>query len=216
MRNRNDRNSYQGMGRSSQQGQQGYEDQGGRTSRGRAQNWGPQGSERDFGYGSTQESRDFRNQREDRYEGALDFGSHAFQPRHPSPSTSQRFGRAPKGFKRSDERIKEEICEMIMRDESIDASDVEIEVSSGEVTLTGTVPERKMKHAVEDLIEATLGVSDIHNQIKVKREESASASTASASQSATDREGDLERSSGKGLSAKKSASTASATQNPQH
>ncbi|MDB4967981.1 MAG: signaling domain protein osmotic stress response related protein [Myxococcales bacterium] len=84
-------------------------------------------------------------------------------------SQSQRqMGRPPKGFVRSDERLKEEISEIIMRTGWIDAGDVVIEVRDGEVTLTGTVDDRQQKRALEDLSVEVLGVKDVHNQVRVQ------------------------------------------------
>jgi osmotically-inducible protein OsmY len=79
-----------------------------------------------------------------------------------------RVGRPPKGFQRSDERVREEISEIIMRTYWIDAGDVTIEVRDGEVTLTGTVDDRQQKRAIEDVAEQVLGVKDVHNQIRVQ------------------------------------------------
>ena len=51
----------------------------------------------------------------------------------------------------------------------IDSSDVTVEVSGAKVVLEGTVPERRMKHAIEDLTDACPGVQDIENRIRVRR-----------------------------------------------
>ncbi len=79
-------------------------------------------------------------------------------------------GKAPKGYTRSDDRIREDLSDQIWRRSDIDASDVEIVVKNGEVTLVGNVSERRTKRALEDLAEECLGVVDVHNQIKVNRE----------------------------------------------
>jgi hypothetical protein len=79
--------------------------------------------------------------------------------------------RGPKGYQRSDERIREDICERLIRSEHIDSSEVTIEVSGGNVTLEGTVPDRRMKHAIEDMAEATFGVNDVENRVRVARGE---------------------------------------------
>jgi hypothetical protein len=81
----------------------------------------------------------------------------------------RKLGKAPKGYRRSDERIREELCETIMRRPDVDASEVDVLVKDGEVTLTGTVHERRMKRRIEDIAEDILGVADVHNQIKVER-----------------------------------------------
>ncbi|MEN0059920.1 MAG: hypothetical protein AAGB31_13860, partial [Bdellovibrio sp.] len=40
----------------------------------------------------------------------------------------QFYGRGPRSFKRSDDRVKEEVCEMLTRHSAIDAADIEVEV----------------------------------------------------------------------------------------
>lgn len=106
-----------------------------------------------------------------------------YRPSFDDSAHSRSFsGRGPKGFKRSDERIKEEVCELLTRHHAIDAEDIEVEVKEGEVTLTGSVPDRRMKHLAEDCAERALGVTDIMNNIRVKRDTSSTSSdTGSAS-----------------------------------
>ncbi|MEK2690295.1 BON domain-containing protein [Bdellovibrio sp. GT3] len=79
-------------------------------------------------------------------------------------------GHGPKSYVRSDDRIREDICDMLTRDSQIDARDIEVKVKDAEVTLSGTVPERRMKHLAEDLTERTSSVRDIINNIRVQRE----------------------------------------------
>lgn len=80
-----------------------------------------------------------------------------------------RYPPGPKGYQRSDERLREDISERLMEAQYIDSSDVTVEVSGAKVVLEGTVPERPMKHAIEDLVDACPGVQDIDNRIRVKR-----------------------------------------------
>jgi hypothetical protein len=102
-------------------------------------------------------------------------------------------GKAPKGYRRSDERIREEIAESVMECGEIDASEVQIDVSNGNVTLQGTVSSRRTKNLLEEIADCVSGVEDIDNQIKVKRgsqdsfdssNRSGSGSSSSGSQSA--------------------------------
>jgi len=81
------------------------------------------------------------------------------------------YGRGPKGYTRSDDRLNEEIHERLMRDGWIDASDVEVRVESGVVTLGGSVSDRRVKHRIEDLVADVMGVKDVTNQIRVSRED---------------------------------------------
>jgi osmotically-inducible protein OsmY len=81
---------------------------------------------------------------------------------------SQSFsGRGPKGYQRSDERIREDVSEELTRHPDIDASDIDVKVEKGEVTLTGTVEDRHAKRLAEDLAERCPGVRDVNNQLKV-------------------------------------------------
>jgi len=82
---------------------------------------------------------------------------------------SMQFNRGPKGYQRSDERLREEICERLIQAGDIDSSDVTVTVSNCRVTLEGTVPDRYMKHEIEDLVDAAPGVQDIDNRIRVER-----------------------------------------------
>jgi hypothetical protein len=79
-------------------------------------------------------------------------------------------GRAPKGYQRSDDRIREDICDRLMMS-WMDAERVEILVRDGEVTLQGMVKSRDEKRAIEALAESVLGVKDVHNTLRVDRGE---------------------------------------------
>lgn len=78
-------------------------------------------------------------------------------------------GRGPKNYQRSDERIREDVCERLERDDRVDASDLEVLVDGGIVTMSGTVQDREMKRRAEDLAESCGGVRDVQNQIRVAR-----------------------------------------------
>jgi hypothetical protein len=76
-------------------------------------------------------------------------------------------GRGPKGYQRSDERLKELVCERLSDDHRVDASEISVEVKNGEVTVEGEVSDRGTKYRVEDLIEQC-GVREIHNRLRVQ------------------------------------------------
>jgi osmotically-inducible protein OsmY len=71
-----------------------------------------------------------------------------------------------RGYRRSDERIREEIYERLMDHPGIDTSDMDVTVSNGEVTLEGTVDDRWEKRLAEDLAESVSGVTDVHNRLR--------------------------------------------------
>lgn len=76
-------------------------------------------------------------------------------------------GRGPRGYTRSDERITEDLNERFTDDPYLDADDVQVSVSGGVATLTGTVEHRWMKHRAEDIADACSGVKDVRNEIRV-------------------------------------------------
>ena len=76
-------------------------------------------------------------------------------------------GKGPKNYSRSDERIKDDINDRLSDDPYLDASDIEVTVTNGEVTISGTVDERSAKRRAEDLAEAVSGVKNVENRIRV-------------------------------------------------
>lgn len=76
-------------------------------------------------------------------------------------------GRGPKGYVRSDERIWEDVNELLEADGEIDATDLEVYVENGEVTLEGIVEDRRTKRLAEDVVESVRGVRDVHNRLRV-------------------------------------------------
>jgi hypothetical protein len=77
-------------------------------------------------------------------------------------------GRGPRGYRRSDDRIREDVSEELAQHGWIDASDVEVEVKDGEVTLKGTVDDRSQKRMAEDVAERITGVKDVHNELRIR------------------------------------------------
>jgi osmotically-inducible protein OsmY len=77
-------------------------------------------------------------------------------------------GRGPRGYRRGDERIREDVCDRLTDDPRVDASDVDVQINNGEVTLSGSVRTRQEKRITEDLIENITGVREVNNNLKVK------------------------------------------------
>jgi len=77
-------------------------------------------------------------------------------------------GRGPRGYQRSDERIREEIHDRLTAHGMIDATDIECQVQNGEVTLTGFVSSRMEKRAAEDVADDIAGVKEVHNQLRLR------------------------------------------------
>jgi len=112
-------------------------------------------------------------------------------------------GRGPRGYTRSDDRIKEDINDRLTDHYAIDASDVDVEVNGREVVLTGTVNSRHQKRLAEDLAESVSGVSNVENRLRVKRNDSwfADSDTTSTSTSGASSTSDVTSSTQRGRSA---------------
>lgn len=78
-------------------------------------------------------------------------------------------GVGSRSYQRSDPRIFEDVNERLADDPYLDASDVEVQVKGGLVTLAGSVPSRGQKHMAEDLAETVRGVRDVRNELSVRR-----------------------------------------------
>ncbi len=76
-------------------------------------------------------------------------------------------GRGPRNYRRPDDRIREDINDRLTDDAEIDPSDVEVQVSNGEVTLQGRVDSRRDKRLAEDIAWGVSGVGEVHNRLNV-------------------------------------------------
>jgi hypothetical protein len=76
-------------------------------------------------------------------------------------------GRGPKGYKRSDARIHEDVNDRLTDDPTVDASGVTVTVADGEVTLDGTVTSRFAKRRAEDCADSVAGVRHVQNNLRV-------------------------------------------------
>lgn len=95
-------------------------------------------------------------------------------------SAGEHAGKGPKGYKRSDERIREDVSEMLQSHGDIDASEIEINVKEGVVTMTGSVESRRTKRLTEEWVENMTGVKDVKNELRVESTEESSAKSLSS------------------------------------
>ena len=77
-------------------------------------------------------------------------------------------GKGPRNYRRSDDRIQDNINERLTDDPLVDASEVEVAVQDGEVILSGTVDDRVAKRRAEDIAESVSGVTNVENRIRVR------------------------------------------------
>lgn len=77
-------------------------------------------------------------------------------------------GKGPKDYRRSADRIREDVCDRLSDDDYLDASNIEVKVEGDEVILTGTAASRDEKRRAEDLVESISGVRNVENRIRVE------------------------------------------------
>jgi hypothetical protein len=113
--------------------------------------------------GSRRSERDMDDEYPDEYDAPGSWPYHR-QGIRPGPYE----GIGPRNYRRSDERIREDVCMRLTQHGQIDASEVEVEVNEGEVTLSGTVEDRRIKRMVEANVELIGGVIDVHNRLRLR------------------------------------------------
>lgn len=189
-----------GYGSYSQQGGWGYEGQhqgsmgqgGYGQQQGRQGQYGSQGSQ--SGYGSGTQQGGGQHQQSDYYrerygqqgggqgggrggergvwdkttdEVASWFGDRDAERRR---DMDQHRGKGPKNYSRSDDRVRDDVSDRLTDDPMVDASEIEVEVKSGEVTLTGTVKSRDQRRRAEDCAEQVSGVKHVQNNLRVMQD----------------------------------------------
>lgn len=99
--------------------------------------------------------------------GSADYGAPNQRERSPVPGGNYA-GRGPRNYRRSDERIREDVSEELTRHPGIDASEIDVHVQDGEVTLSGTVRDRDTKYLAEDVAESCAGVTEVRDELRVE------------------------------------------------
>ncbi|HEY6432671.1 MAG TPA: BON domain-containing protein [Acetobacteraceae bacterium] len=108
-------------------------------------------------------------------------------------------GRGPRGYTRSDERIREDVSDRLTDNPILDAIEIEVAVASGEVTLNGHVDSRYSKRLAEDIAEDVSGVRHVQNNLRVRENrDSISGTYSGISEGGTT--SNLGRTSGSGVS----------------
>jgi hypothetical protein len=117
---------------------------------------------------------------------SLDDGRFTTRSSYTGGQPPRRSGNAPKGYKRSDDRIREDVCDRLSERWDVESQGIEVSVSNGEVTLSGSVPERAMKFRAENISDSISGVVEVHNQLRVAQPgEASSTSPAEGSRPST-------------------------------
>jgi hypothetical protein len=82
-------------------------------------------------------------------------------------------GVGPKGYTRTDLAIKEDVSQRLMENSTIDASDIEVDVTAGEVILTGVARTDDERRSAERAALLAPGVRNVVNRLQVAGERAA-------------------------------------------
>lgn len=77
-------------------------------------------------------------------------------------------GRGPQGWRRTDARLREQVCEALSEDAALDASGLEVEAADGVVILRGDVPSDTDRRHAEQLARRTPGVREVKAELEVR------------------------------------------------
>jgi hypothetical protein len=75
-------------------------------------------------------------------------------------------GVGPRLYRRSDAQITEDINSRLTSHWEVDATDIYVECQHGNVTLSGSVPNRRARRIAEEIVEAVPGVHELFNQLR--------------------------------------------------
>ncbi|MDX0439905.1 BON domain-containing protein [Sinorhizobium medicae] len=132
--------------------------------------YGYRGEGRYRGYGGYGETRDYRRGDRDFLDRASDevaswFGDEDAERRR---EMDRHRGKGPKGYRRTDSRIQEDVSDRLSDDGALDASNIEVSVTNGEVQLNGTVSSKWAKRRAEDCAENVSGVTNVQNNLRIE------------------------------------------------
>ncbi len=136
-------------------------DYGSRSGRG---NWGE-----DYGYDQQQSNYGYSQQSDSGWMGRSESGQRNRSQNWMSEGPNR--GHGPEGYKRSDERIQEDVHERLTQHGWLDARNIRVSVENGEVTLEGHVNSRDAKRMAEDTTEDIFGVQQVHNRLRVQQDQ---------------------------------------------
>jgi osmotically-inducible protein OsmY len=153
-------------------GRSGREDYGerdyGARGYGGGRDYGRSGRE-DYG-GRSREERGFWDRASDEVSSWFGDRDAERRRREDEARAGQYRGHGPKGYARSDERIRDDVNDRLTDDPFVDASEIDVSVQNGEVTLNGTVENRQAKRRAEDIVDNISGVKHVQNNLRVRQQ----------------------------------------------
>lgn len=103
--------------------------------------------------------------------GENTWGEEQFQAERREEQGRRQGNSGPRSRRKPDESLRQEIREILTADPELEATDIEVEVEGGAVTLRGAVVDSDARLLAEELVESLAGVREVHNRLRVEREE---------------------------------------------
>jgi osmotically-inducible protein OsmY len=103
------------------------------------------------------------------FPGEKTWGEEQYRAERQEEQGRRQTGRVKRGHRRPDESLAREIHEILVKDPELNATEIEVAVEGGAVTLTGEVESSGAKLLAEELVESLLGVREVHNRLRVAR-----------------------------------------------
>ncbi|HYG01427.1 MAG TPA: BON domain-containing protein [Chryseosolibacter sp.] len=75
--------------------------------------------------------------------------------------------RGPEGYRRSDQRIREVITDLLTSEDDLDTSDFEVRVNEASVTLQGYIPDDASRRRINEVIERVPGIRKVNDELRI-------------------------------------------------
>src|SRR5262249_53650608 len=77
-------------------------------------------------------------------------------------------GRGPRGYVRTAERIRDDLCDRLTENPFIDASEIEVSVNGSDVVLEGVVDSETAYKQTQAIAEEVIGVTHVYNRLVIR------------------------------------------------
>jgi hypothetical protein len=118
--------------------------------------------------GAQSRPEDFYRNRGELYGGRPE--ARGWRPDEETTEFGPHRGRGPKDYRRSDERIHEDVNDRLTDAHDLDATAITVQVKDGEVTLNGQVDSKFAKRRAEDVADIVPGVRHVQNNLRATRD----------------------------------------------
>lgn len=77
-------------------------------------------------------------------------------------------GHGPRDWRKSDDRLREEVCEALAADATLDARDLNVGADDTDIVLSGVAPCVEARARAEEIAARVVGVRAVHNFVGIK------------------------------------------------